>query len=340
LARFVFPNLVSFDLSIGSRDAFKISQLLDFLEASPMLRTVHMTIAYSTSEDVSEERIVILPNVENFNLIANTNGDAFIDVPGHVSCPSVRFRSLTLKDEAVDDDDIDKCMWEYVHPRCMKSPVEEVVVEIEASNTMTAKVTFRYADAAVTELRFKAHEPSPYMCRETLTDSTKMVLDHPHLANAKSLRVCHNFLPFYSLKIPHIADNIGKLFKSMGPLDELTIYHCDLRPYFHSSLISRKGAVKGSVKKSVKKSVVFPPARVLSFLHPLSVSDQECTAIVELAKSHHALGIPFERVVFRGGEIFKGMEEKLGPWVGSVEYYYEEPDDQSMKVKAKTTPAR
>ena len=96
----------------------------------------------------------------------------------------------------------------------------------------------------------------------------------------------------------------------MGPLDELALHCCHLSAYFSSIF-----------KDGVKKKVVFPPIK------QLTISHGECTydvyiQIEELAKLRHGLGIPFERVVIRDeSERPKGVEKRLRPWVGSVEYY-------------------
>ena len=44
LNRFVFPGLTLFELSVTQVEGFRASLLLDFLEASPTLRTVRLKI--------------------------------------------------------------------------------------------------------------------------------------------------------------------------------------------------------------------------------------------------------------------------------------------------------
>lgn len=75
----------------------------------------------------------------------------------------------------------------------------------------------------------------------------------------------------------------------MGPLDELAISHCDLRPYFRSLLDFRQARVQGPV--------VFPPTKELTISHPMYLSPERYkSAPVKFAKSQHVLGIPLERV--------------------------------------------
>jgi hypothetical protein len=87
LNHFAFPNLTTFEL-IAMPKEFHASQLFDFLEASPTLRTVRIEIAVEIhTDDVPPERVVVLPN------------DVTQDEPGYeivarISCPSTRFTSL------------------------------------------------------------------------------------------------------------------------------------------------------------------------------------------------------------------------------------------------------
>ena len=55
-------------------------------------------------------------------------------------------------------------------------------------------------------------------------------------------------------------------------------------------------------------------------------------AIVELAKSQHTLGAPFDRVLFLTGEPSMEMVERLQPWVGDTYFYQEtiESDDDDL----------
>jgi hypothetical protein len=92
------------------------------------------------------------------------------------------------------------------------------------------------------------------------------------------------FILLRTTRVSHIANEARQLFKSVGSLDELTIHHCDLRPYFHSFLTA---------------------------------------TIVGFAKLQHARGMPFECVVICTERMPVGMEEGLKPWVGSVEHYDE-----------------
>ena len=96
---FIFPNIVSFLFLAMASEGFYTSQLLNFLEASPMLKTIHLRIIADISlEGVLQGRVVVLPNVKTFNLCM-TNGGPGYKLAAHVSCPSARYTMLTQEDE-------------------------------------------------------------------------------------------------------------------------------------------------------------------------------------------------------------------------------------------------
>ena len=102
LNRFVFPSLVLFELSVTQVEGFRASLLLDFLEASPMLRTVHLKILTDILlDDVPRERAVVLPNVELLSLVVS-DGEPGYNLVTHISCPIVKDTALTHKKD-VDD---------------------------------------------------------------------------------------------------------------------------------------------------------------------------------------------------------------------------------------------
>lgn len=73
LCNFTFPNLTTFNFLTWAYE-IHVSQLLDFLEASPTLRWVRMRIATDLlHEDVPPERVVTLPCVNTF----------FLDITGY-----------------------------------------------------------------------------------------------------------------------------------------------------------------------------------------------------------------------------------------------------------------
>jgi hypothetical protein len=321
---FIFPNLVSFDLfakPFDEDELFSASQLLDFLETSPMLQTVHVKIIADISlEDIPQERVIVLPNVENLTLIVSS-GERGYKLAAHISCPSARHTSLTyegdIEDEIPDQIFPDPVSWNAIVPQYTKSPVEEVTLKISTTPFITCKLTFRSADATLIELCFNVADQDEDwfdggLYNEVFTKAASAVRNHPQLANVKRLHIGRGFRPVNSTEISQLANEAGKLFESLGPLDELTIYCCALRPYFHS--------FAGPLEYDVREPVVFPPIKKLTISHPHLLSNEECTtAIVGFVTSQHKRGIPFERVVIHTKSELIRIEERLRPWVGSVE---------------------
>ena len=322
LNQFFFPNLVSFDFSTRPWE-FHSRQLLDFLEASPMLRTVHMKIIVNRFfqdrlfHNTPEEKIIVLPNVENFNLTVSDYTDGY-QFATYISCPSALHTTITYDTSNEDFNPVaifpPRDLMDLIVRQYTRSTAEEAILETTTIlGTITSAITFRSSDATAIKFGFttissdrKYEEGVRY---QAFIQAAKRIKDHPW-ANIKRLRICHGLHP---CNASDIAGSVERLFKSLGPLDELTIYRCDIQPFFPSFL-----------NMPDITPVTFPPITKLTICNPTS-SDSQCTAsIVWLAKSHHALGMPLERVIFRAKGIPQGIEEEVRPWVGSFEYYYDE----------------
>ena len=318
----VFPNLVSFDLFVGSREGsrVRVSQLLDFLEASPMLREVLLTIVANTSfEGVPQGRVVVLPNAKELKVIV-TDGEPGYKIATHISCPSAKNTFILhkwLPDEDLPEEIFPTSVcWNAIVHQHSRSPVEEVTLEIKIGDVSTFKLTFRSSDDAAIELWFASEEDEDEdeldeTYNRALTQAIRTIRDHPQLANLKRLNICDEF---FSMEPSHVADQIGRLFKSVGPLDKFTVSDSDLRPYLHSFLNLPEHYIE-----RIEEPVVFPQIKELVISDPMDLSDGQCAAIVGLAKSHHERGIPFESMIIRGEGMPAGMKERLEEWVGSAE---------------------
>lgn len=315
----VFTNLVSLDLSIAQREEFHASRLFDFLEGSPMLQIVNMEVLAAVSfEGVPGERIVSLPSVEEFTLVVSEGGPGF-RIATHIHCPSAKSTAITRKvnfsHTFLAEIFPPLVPWNAIVRQYTRSPVEEATLKILPGLTiLTCKLTFWSPDSTTINLGFKVPRnidgsdvlSTEGWIHEILVQAIWTIKNHPHLANLKRLRICHSFRR--SSDERGIGNAIGRLFHSLGPLDEMTIYRCDLRPYLRPFLQAGNW-----------ESVVFPSIKELTISHPINLPDCS-TAIMELAKSQHARGIPFERVVIQSARMVEGMEEGLRPWVGSVKY--------------------
>ena len=328
LGRLLFPNLTCFTFSDAGGQPSHVSHLLDFLEASPTLRTVSVAIAAHISfEGIHLGRTVVLPKVEGLTLVAR-GGRIGYKVATHLSCPSAIHTSLTYNKGASEK------IQEGVFPtsvslntivrRYTRSPVEAVLLCVETFPASKCNFMLKFQSSDTTTITFCCKASSAYdiftpsngTYYQLLAQTTRTIQNHPHLASIKHLRICHGVSDATLGQISHIANEAGRLFKCLGPLDELTIYSCDLRPYLHAFL--------DLPDCHVKVPVVFPQVKQLTISHPKGRCDEECqTAIVVLAMSQRVRRIPFERVVIRlDVDMLGGMEEKLRKWVGSVECHF------------------
>ena len=297
LSHFVFPNLTSFELFVAPvEEEFRSSQLLDFLEASPMLQVVRIKIVTTISlEGVHHGRIVTLRNVENLSL-ATSDGELGYKLATHISCPSVKHTSLThMCEEELDDDGLLEAFpaldsLNAIVRQYTTSPIEEVTFEIDpmSVNFTSCSLTLQPANTTVIELHFEVanddddDDPESFTC-DVFSEASRAVRDLPLLTNIKRLHI-HGLTFIADGSFTHIANEFGGLLKSLGPLEELTISDCKIQPFFLPFL-------------HYPKIVGYPPIRVLKFSNPRDAFF-ECVAVglLNLAKAQHELGVPFERV--------------------------------------------
>ena len=311
LGHFNFPNLLSFTLSVTSAEQFRGSQLLDFLEASPMLKEAYVKILTALSlEGIPRERVVVLRHVKNLDLTASDGGAGY-KLATHILCPSVRKASFTHMGEVgpyelpppgtfPGSDSLNAIIRQYT-----RSPIEEVRLDITGPDHFIAcSLVLRSADMAVINFRFQvdkdSHIPEFFSC-DVFSIALRAIWD-PLLANIKSLHI-------YGLDVKDgtaqdISYNFGGFLRFLGPLEELTICHCGMRPWFlYNTDIARCS-----------------PVRVLMLTDPWdTLTEDVAQGVVELAKTQHELGVPLERVTIRSRVLVADMEERLRPWVRIVD---------------------
>jgi len=333
LGHFVFPNLTTFELST-MREEFLASELLDFLEALPTLRKVDITIfAYIVLGEIPQERVVVLPNAETFFLVVSDGGPGY-EIAAHILCPSARLTSLVHEQEPdnVIPGDIfpTSDLWNAIVRQYTRSPVEEVTLEIKTTpdSTVTCSLTFQSLDTTILRLGFEFSASDDVedeyesemliedVGYEVFYQASRAIQDHPLLPNVKRLHIKYRNIVSRSNLMICMANEIGGLFKSVGPLDELTIHSCDPRSYL--PLLP-----DFTEFYDMEQLVVFPPVKEFTITHPPRSYDgaRSITTIVGLAKSQHALGVPFERVTVCAEKLPAGMVEMLRPWVGAADCY-------------------
>ena len=131
------------------------------------------------------------------------------------------------------------------------------------------------------------------------SEACRIIRDLPLLANVKRLYIHHTIHASEYTRVTPIRNEVGRLFKSLGPSEKLALERCDMRPYFPS------------IQELTISHLLCPPREGFE------------AAIVGLAKSRHALGIPFKRMRIRM-ELPRKMERRLWLWVGSVYCYSRE----------------
>ena len=161
LNHFAFPNLTTFELLGAPVEGFRASELLDFLEASPTLRTVQMKIISGILlGDVSRERMVVLPNVETFSLAMDYGGPGY-ELATYISCPSVG--QTSFMHEIIADHILPQQMfpssvsWNAIVRQYTRDLIEEVTFRVEFSHIVTCSLVFR-SPATVIRLDFNVSE--------------------------------------------------------------------------------------------------------------------------------------------------------------------------------------
>ena len=340
LSRFVFPNLTTFDLLTWPGTGSDVSHLLDFLKASPMLRKVGVKInGRFVPGGIPLEIVVVLPNAESFALSMRTYTRMHVyNIAAHVSCPRAKQTSLMHEIHDIDvapeleifpaPTELSKITDQYT---TSPNPVEEVTLEIEPALSeafIKCSLTLRSSNETIVRLGFQVldtglKEDELLMSLEEIgceafNQAHRTIGNHPPLAHIKRLHVKYPAAIEDSDLVLFMANEVGRLFGSMGPLDSLTIEGCDLRIYLASILDLPEF-------EDLEQQIVFPPVNELTILHPLMDDiEEECLeAIVELAKSRHALGIQFGRVTLYTEWLPAGMAERLKQWVGEADCYEE-----------------
>ena len=309
LNSFLCPNLTFFRLSTSPSKIFHASQLLDFLETSPMLRTVHLEVIADISlHQVPQRNVVVLPNIENFELVMS-DGRSGYKMATRISCPSARRVSLTHKIESYDTISEDffptPDSWDAIVSHYSRNPIEGASLETSTTPILICKLSFLSPGPNVIELYCQVVEEDLSLAfaetrNRVFAQATRTVRSHPQLANLRRLHICHNHRSVGTTDVPYLASDVSRLFKSLGPLDELIISRSDLRPYFNSFL---------------EGPAVFPKIKELAISHPVYQFPAEYTsAVVGFARRQYVRGIALERVIICAIE----MEWGLRLWVSSI----------------------
>ncbi|KAF9777504.1 hypothetical protein BJ322DRAFT_427364 [Thelephora terrestris] len=335
LEYFVFPRLTTLTLSMHCTYDCNAPDLFDFLKASPMLRTVEIRIQGGNNlQEHSREPIVVLPNVEVFSLHM-FHGWGVYYIAARISCPYSKHTSLTYQ---IPDYELlpgieifpTSVTSNVIVRQYTRSPVEEVTLRVEPIIDLAmgptfgplvgCSLTFRCSDTGIIKLGFQVPGidlPQTLLeeigCEAFLQASTT-IRAHPLLCQVKHLHIEYKAITLQSRQLLSMAQEVGSLFKSLGPLDGLTIDGCDLHVVFFASHLELG---------ELEQTIVFPSIKELAISRlPTGPDAEACMeAIVDLAESQHAKGIPFERVKIHATAFPAEIVEVLRRWVGAVDCY-------------------
>ena len=329
LNHFVFPNLTTFELlAKPASEEFPFSELLDFLEASPTLQSVHIRIVAETFPgDIPPERVVVLPNAEIFSV---TQDEPSYGIAAHVSCPSARLMSFVYEQDVESEIPQEifptSSSWNAVGPQYMASTINEIVLGITAGNNIIfCSLSFSFPGLATLELGYRMitgvgyyHESSASLGEKhsrIFSRALKAVRKHPLLNKVKRLRIQDSHVYLAPHHLARIATEAARLFEFASPLEELTLDVDNLRPFISPFFDLPESQVS-------LQPHTFPSIKGLTIAeHPGRPLDGECvTAIVGFVKSQHMRGVPLERAIFQMEFPPTGMAERLKPWVGTVHF--------------------
>jgi len=325
LNHFAFPNLTTFEFSAVGEE-FPISQLLNFLEALPTLRTVRMkTKAEVLRGDVPPERVIVLPNVEIFSV---TEGKPGYGITPHISCPSARCMAL-VREQDVDDPMPEEIFpaWNTIGPQHTTNTIDEVALGITTTGDelVSFSLSFLSPRSATLELGYgitaeveDCDEPAfsyGWKYTEVFEHALEAIRTHPLLNNIKRLRIWDRHHFANPRELTSMAKEAAGLFRFVDPLEELVLDIDDLQLFLSPFSDHPESQV-------LMEQSAFPSIKGLIIAEQLEDPfDEECVAaVVGFVRSQYMRGVPFERVVFHTRSPPAGMAERLEPWVGTVHF--------------------
>ena len=308
---------------------FDASELLNFLKSSPVLRTIQVRIEAGVElGNVPRELVVVLPNVDTFTLVVHRATGVY-DIATHISCPHARHTLLQqeVAGETVNPDleilPASASLKAIVHQHT-RSPVEEVALDIDFAlePRITGSLAFRSSDTTVIVFGFQIlvindeeddgeedlRMPGEGVGCENFRQASRAIRDHPQLSNVKIVHIAYQEFFEDNRRLKRVVKEFGRLFESLGPIDMLSICGCDPRSYLTPFF---------PYLRRVERSIVYPTIKELRVLRPMTVYGGEACLVVilELAKSQHARGVPFERVTISMKNPPAAIVERLRPWV-------------------------
>jgi hypothetical protein len=200
-------------------------------------------------EDVPLGRVIILPSVGAFSLYITSYGPG-CEVATYIPCPFPKDVEFAQRLQWAGDD-VPKVIypppatWNAIFHQYTKGTVEQVVPEMTMDKGIhvDCSITFRSSDRATLKLRYihytaeVEYEMEAILAEKLpciLSQAFQTIRDHPLLANVKHLYIRGENPIAENLEL--VANAVGRLLGSMGPLEDLTLEDCNLRPYLNAFL--------------------------------------------------------------------------------------------------------
>jgi len=331
LRQFAFPNLTTFNFSAFAME-FPVSQLLSFLEASPALQQIRMYImADRFREDVPPERVIVLSNVKDFSLDVTSDGPG-CEIATHISCPLAKhvgfFHELEGFGRDVPKDVYPPSVsWNALARQYTEGTTDRVVLEMRMDGDLSiiCSITFGSSDGTTLRLCYfhgsTGEDIEMEMSLErwlpaVFSQALRTIREYPLLGSIRHLHVKGGGIVIHNLGLA--AEGVGRLLRSMGPLEKLTLDRCDLRPYLDTFLDT-------PIFPESIQPTSFPPIKELVIIRPVqSFCNEEVygAAMVEFARSQEARGMSLERVNFCV-RVPSPLVDELVAFVDRVECYGE-----------------
>lgn len=331
LIHFTFPNLTTFVLMVipegtfSDEESLPTLQLLNFLESTPTLQIVSLEIHVETSSaNVPPKKIINLPHVKRFH---STEIEPGYKIAAHISCPSAEYASLVRAQDAGNpipqDAFYTSVTWNAVPRQYMETQIDAIVLELDAFQEVSCSLSFTSPGPVTFQLGYKimvteegvrdlrSAPQTGYL--QVFSWASSAIRNHPLLANVRRLRIQDKHIPLTEDQLKYVAENVGQLSGSLGPLDELALDVSDLRPYL-APFIDLPNV------HSMRPTFVYPKiARlVVADQSPRTLEVALKVGILRFAKSQYESGVPFEHVEFQMKIPPVETVGLLQQWVGSV----------------------
>lgn len=226
--------------SLCTEEAFPASQLLDFLEPTPMPMDARLVFREEISlAGVLPGRIVVLPNVESFFVIEEKAGSK---IATHTSCSIAKLiHKHRLIDTALQEAFFTSATWNTASQHMMDQ-IDEAALESIISQNLSCSLSFLSSGSTTLELGYTIFDSDddeirlkPTLGKEyvaVFSQACKAIRNHPLLANFGRLRIQDWRAP--------IGSNVsrGRLHGCLSPFPPWKSLSSGFRIFGHTSLPS------------------------------------------------------------------------------------------------------